>query len=73
MSLAAVYCALGQPEAALLLDQRALQITETALGPSHPDVAIRLEFLAATYRALGQTVQAPAFQQQASRLRKPPE
>ena len=38
---------------ALPLQQRALQITEAALGPDHPSTAIGLGNLALTYRDLG--------------------
>jgi tetratricopeptide (TPR) repeat protein len=40
------------------LEERALAITETAYGPDHPAVAIRLNNLAATLRDLGEPRQA---------------
>ena len=39
--LAQTYWRLGQSAEALPLQQRALQINETALGPDHPDTAVR--------------------------------
>ncbi|MFC9746836.1 tetratricopeptide repeat protein, partial [Streptomyces niveus] len=43
----------GQARQALPLDRRALAITEGALGPDHPDTAIRLGNLANTLGELG--------------------
>ena len=43
----------GQYGQALPLKQRALAISEAALGPDHPSTAIRLDNLAETYNALG--------------------
>ena len=45
--------------------QRALAITETALGPDHPDTAIRLGNLAVTYRDLGRPADALPLQERA--------
>jgi tetratricopeptide (TPR) repeat protein len=49
---------LGWHAEALPLQQRALALTETALGPDHPDTAIRLGNLAAIYGALGRHAEA---------------
>ena len=42
-----------RPGDALPLQERALAITETALGPDHPTTARRLDNLAVTHRDLG--------------------
>ena len=52
-NLAGAYRDLGRPGEALPLEQRALQVTEAALGPDHPDVAVALGNLALTYKELG--------------------
>ena len=45
------------------LYQRALRITETALGPDHPSVAIRLNNLALLYKTQGKYAEAePLYQ-----------
>jgi hypothetical protein len=49
---------LGQLAEAQPLTERALAITETAYGPDHPDVAIRLGNLAGILQDLGQPAQA---------------
>ncbi|GAA3296403.1 hypothetical protein GCM10020295_26120 [Streptomyces cinereospinus] len=43
----------GQASVTLPLEQRALAITEAALGPGHPDTAVRLNNYALTLTALG--------------------
>ncbi|MES4905724.1 MULTISPECIES: tetratricopeptide repeat protein [unclassified Streptomyces] len=48
----------GQATQALPLEERALTITEAALGPNHPDTALRLNNLAATLDNLGQHADA---------------
>lgn len=50
--------ALGQHAKALPLQERALSITEAALGASHPDTAIRLVNLAVTLVVLGRHTNA---------------
>ncbi|MFB9360709.1 FxSxx-COOH system tetratricopeptide repeat protein, partial [Actinoplanes nipponensis] len=55
----------GQHHIALPLQQRALTITETAVGPDHPTVAIRLNNLAQTLHALGRASEALPLQQRA--------
>ncbi|MFV2128232.1 tetratricopeptide repeat protein, partial [Micromonospora sp. LOL_013] len=45
--------------------QRALAITESALGPSHPDTAIHLGNLAAAYRGSGRAAEAIPLLQRA--------
>ena len=62
-NLAALYQATGHLAAAEPLYQRALAITEAALGPDHPSVAICLNNLAGLYRASGRLAAAePLFQ-----------
>ncbi|MGW7526897.1 tetratricopeptide repeat protein [Streptomyces sp. NPDC054783] len=48
----------GQADQALPLDEQALEITETALGPDHPDTALRLGNLASTFGDLGRHAEA---------------
>ncbi|MGY0058238.1 tetratricopeptide repeat protein [Streptomyces sp. LZ34] len=48
----------GQAAQALPLAERALNITEAALGPNHPDTAIRLNNLATTLSDLGRHTDA---------------
>ncbi|MFD6332067.1 tetratricopeptide repeat protein, partial [Streptomyces niveus] len=55
----------GQARQALPLEQRALAITETALGPDHPDTALRLGNLARTHGALGRHAEALPLDQRA--------
>ena len=50
--------------------QRALQITETALGPNHPTTAIWLDNLAVTYRALGRADEAVPLEERARQIRE---
>ena len=47
------------------LEQRALAVTEAALGPDHPDTAVRLGNLARTYSALGRHADALPLEQRA--------
>ncbi|MFB4285077.1 FxSxx-COOH system tetratricopeptide repeat protein, partial [Nonomuraea sp. MTCD27] len=47
------------------LCSRALAITDTALGPDHPNVAIRLGNLAASFRALGRPGEAVPLDERA--------
>jgi tetratricopeptide (TPR) repeat protein len=56
---------LGRAGEAVALQQRALAISEKALGPEHPTVAIRLDNLALTLRDLGRAGEAVALQQRA--------
>jgi hypothetical protein len=46
------------PDSGVPLRQRALQITEDALGLDHPSTALRLSNLAVTYLDLGQADKA---------------
>ena len=55
----------GDYARALPLQERALAITEQALGPDHPDTAIRLDNLAAIYRQLGRAADALPLQERA--------
>ncbi|MEV8639343.1 tetratricopeptide repeat protein, partial [Streptosporangium sp. NPDC051023] len=55
----------GQHQRACTLAQRALAITEAAYGPDHPDVAIRLGNLAASFSALGRPGEAVPLEQRA--------
>ncbi|MFC5219690.1 tetratricopeptide repeat protein [Streptomyces coerulescens] len=48
----------GQADQALPLDKRALEITEAALGPDHPDTALRLSSLGRTLSDLGRYAEA---------------
>jgi len=52
------------------LEQRALRISEEALGPGHPHMAIRLGNLAGTYRALGRAADALPQGERALRIRR---
>ncbi len=52
-SLAEIYRALGSYDDAVSLSQRALDLREQVLGPTHPDVANSLNTLAELYRAQG--------------------
>jgi Domain of unknown function (DUF4062)/Tetratricopeptide repeat len=63
----------GKPRLVFLLNedaalQRALQITETTLGPDHPSTAIWLDNLADTYRALGQADEAVLLAERARQI-----
>jgi hypothetical protein len=49
--------------------ERALAIDETAYGPSHPTVAIRLGNLALTLQDLGETEQAQRLLERAAAIR----
>jgi tetratricopeptide (TPR) repeat protein len=68
-NLAVTYKDLGRAGDALPLEQRALQITEAALGPDHPDVAIRLGNLAVTYKDLGRAGDALPLFERAQKIR----
>ncbi|MER5528734.1 tetratricopeptide repeat protein, partial [Streptomyces sp. NPDC002677] len=62
----AVYLtARGQAALALPLEERALAITEAALGPDHPDTATGLNNLAATFSDLGRHADALPLAQRA--------
>lgn len=61
--------ALGRADEALPLRQRALQISETALPPEHPDIATRLDNLAYTLVDLGRADEALPLQQRADNIR----
>src|SRR5580700_4217505 len=67
-NLALTFRDLGQADQALPLQQRAVQITEAALGPDHPMTALRLDNLAGTFRALGQAGEALPLQQRALQI-----
>ena len=69
---AVTYRDLGRLDEALPLLQRALQITETALGPNHPTTAILLNNLAVTYRALGRRMRHCPCSSGPCRSPKPP-
>jgi tetratricopeptide (TPR) repeat protein len=55
----------GQAALALPLEERALAIAETALGPDHPTTAIRLNNLASTFSDLGRHADALPLQERA--------
>jgi tetratricopeptide (TPR) repeat protein len=55
----------GRHRHALDLEERALAITEAALGPDHPDTGLRLANLAATLVNLGRPADALPLQQRA--------
>ncbi|MEV4993316.1 tetratricopeptide repeat protein [Streptomyces niveus] len=55
----------GQARQALPLEQRALMITEAALGPDHPSTAIRLGNLAGTLSDLGRRAEALPLEERA--------
>ena len=64
-NLALLYYAQGRYEQALPLYQRALKITEKALGPDHPLVATGLNNLAGLYYARGRYEEALPLLQRA--------
>ncbi|MFJ4367124.1 tetratricopeptide repeat protein, partial [Streptomyces chartreusis] len=53
---------------ALPLEERALQVTEAALGPDHPDTALRLGNLAAIFSALGRHAEALPLKERALQI-----
>ncbi|HEU5157319.1 MAG TPA: tetratricopeptide repeat protein [Streptosporangiaceae bacterium] len=55
----------GQTRRAQQFLTKAVDIAEAFYGPDHPDVAIRLGNLAATYRALGQPAEAKPLEDRA--------
>ncbi|MCX4667986.1 FxSxx-COOH system tetratricopeptide repeat protein [Streptomyces sp. NBC_01381] len=55
----------GQAAQALPLEERALQLTETALGPNHPDTVTCLGNLAETLSALGRHTDALPLKERA--------
>ncbi|MGP4049120.1 FxSxx-COOH system tetratricopeptide repeat protein [Streptomyces sp. 2A115] len=58
----------GQAVQALPLAERALQVTEAALGPNHPDTALRLGNLARTFSALGRHGEALPLEERALQI-----
>ena len=54
------------------MEERALAVTESALGLDHRDIAIRLNNLAATYHDLGRHADALPLQQRAQDDPQPP-
>ncbi|MEU6573983.1 FxSxx-COOH system tetratricopeptide repeat protein, partial [Streptomyces sp. NPDC046805] len=63
---AALYSsARGQANSALPLEERALHIAETTLGPDHPTTAVRLGNLARTFSALGRHTDALQLEERA--------
>jgi hypothetical protein len=61
---------LGDPAAARPLAERALAIDEAALGPTHPDFAIRLSNLASVLQDLGDPAAARPLLERARRIRE---
>jgi len=59
---------LGRAGEARPLAERALAIDEAALGPDHPDVAIRLGNLAAILRDLGRAGEARPLAERAAAI-----
>ena len=53
-------------------ETRLLAISEQALSPDHPDVATRLDNLAATLRDLGRAGEAEQLQRRAQTIRQTP-
>ncbi|MFF0042192.1 tetratricopeptide repeat protein, partial [Streptomyces mirabilis] len=64
-NLASTLSDLGRHPEALPLEERALAITETALGPDHPDTALRLGNLASTLSDLGRHPEALPLEERA--------
>jgi CHAT domain-containing protein/Tfp pilus assembly protein PilF len=64
------YYATGRYQQAIPLAQRALAITEKALGPEHPDTALSLSDLAALYQATGAYAKAEPLHQRALAIRE---
>jgi tetratricopeptide (TPR) repeat protein len=62
----------GQTADALRLLERALVITETALGPSHPSTALLLFNVAATYRDLGRPADALVLEERITQIGQHP-
>ncbi|MEU9478570.1 tetratricopeptide repeat protein, partial [Streptomyces sp. NPDC048191] len=58
----------GQAQEALPLVERALRITESALGPEHPSTAVRLGNLARTYSDLGRPAEALPLEERALQI-----
>ncbi|MFE2835089.1 tetratricopeptide repeat protein [Streptomyces mirabilis] len=67
-SVAFYLWARGQAAQALPLEERALQVTEAALGPDHPDTAVWLGNLASTFSALGQHTKALPLEKRALQI-----
>ncbi len=63
---------MGRAAEALPLHERALAISETALGPGHPGTAISLNNLAATYRELGRAADAVFLEERVRQIRQQP-
>ncbi|MEU2062762.1 tetratricopeptide repeat protein [Streptomyces sp. NPDC013455] len=58
----------GQAREALPLMERVLRITESEVGPDHPDTALRLGNLTSTYSALGRYAEALPLEERALRI-----
>ncbi|MEW2611698.1 FxSxx-COOH system tetratricopeptide repeat protein [Streptomyces sp. NPDC047880] len=58
----------GQADQAAPLEERALRITESALGPDHPDTALRLDNLAGSLGDLGRHAEALSLKERALRI-----
>jgi hypothetical protein len=61
---------LGDPAAARPLLERALTITEATYGPTHPDVATRLNNLAMVLQDLGDPAAVEPMLERARRIRE---
>jgi Tetratricopeptide repeat len=66
-NLAVTYGDLGRHAEAVPLQERALAVTEAALGPDHPTTALRLSNLAVSYRAVGRAADAAALERRVHR------
>jgi len=60
----------GKYAEAIPLAERVLQISETELGPSHPDTATNLNNLAGLYQAQGRYAEAEPLYQRALKIRE---
>jgi len=69
-NLAALYQAQGQYAAAETLLKRLLAISEKALGPEHPDVAMVFENMSDLYTKMGKTEEAKKLAGHAASIRE---
>ncbi len=61
----------GHYDRAVVVAKKALQVTEQAVGPDHPDVVMSLENMAALYRNTGRKNDAEALEKRATAIRIP--
>ncbi|GAA4255267.1 tetratricopeptide repeat protein [Dactylosporangium darangshiense] len=67
-NLAYALDAMDRPDEALPLRRRALEVSEAALGPDHPIVAVRLHNLATTLLLLSRPTEARPLHERALRI-----